>query len=212
MLSVIIVAAGSSRRMGFDKLIAPLNGKPVLAHSVETFLKADFVSEVILVSTPERFAKITINDSKLKLTPGGQDRHDSVANGLAEVSEESQYIAVHDGARPYITLEQISRTLEAAKLHQAAASATRITDTVKRSSTENFVTESICRENLWAMETPQIFNTSLLKKAYDHIAKSGALVTDEVSALEMIETPTYLVENFTSNKKITFPQDLGLNQ
>ena len=208
MLSVIIVAAGSSQRMGFDKLIAPLNGKPVLAHSVETFLKADFVSEVILVSTPERLTKITINDSKLKLTHGGKDRHDSVANGLTKVSEKSQYIAVHDGARPYITLEQISRTLEAAKQHQAATSATRITDTVKRSTPENFVTESICRKNLWAMETPQIFNANLLQQAYEKVTQSGALVTDEVSALEMIGTPTYLVENLTSNKKITFPQDL----
>ena len=209
MLSVIIVAAGSSRRMGFDKLMAPLDGRPVLEHSVQTFLQADYVDEVILVSTPERLAHITVNDNRLKLTPGGKDRHDSVANGLAEVSADSQYIAVHDGARPYITLEQISRTLEAAQQYQAATSATRITDTVKRSSSENFVTESVNREHLWAMETPQIFNAALLKKAYQHVEASGVLVTDEVSALEMIGTPTYLVENLTSNTKITFPQDLG---
>lgn len=208
MLSVIIVAAGNSRRMGFDKLTAALNGKPVLAHSVETFLQSPEVVEVILVSTPERLATITIDSPKLKLTAGGADRHNSVANGIAEVSPDSEYIAVHDGARPYITSEQISRTLEAAKQHQAAASATRITDTVKRSDSENFASEAISRENLWAMETPQIFNTQLLKKAYQHLEESGSLVTDEVSALEFIGTPTYLVENLTPNTKITFPQDL----
>ncbi len=208
MLSVIIVAAGNSSRMGFDKLTAMLNGRPVLAHSVETFLKSPEVSEVILVSTPDRLETITVDSPKLKLTAGGTDRHNSVANGIAAVSPDSQYIAVHDGARPYITQEQISRTLEAAKLHQAAASATRITDTVKRSSSENFASESICRVNLWAMETPQIFNTQLLKKAYQHLEETGSLVTDEVSALELIGTPTYLVENHSSNTKITFPHHL----
>jgi len=208
MLSVIIVAAGNSRRMGYDKLLAPLNDRPVLAHSVETFLQHPDVSEVILVSTPERLAKITISNDKLKLTPGGKDRHNSVSNGIAKVSQLSDFIAVHDGARPYISLEQISRTLEAAKQHQAAASATRITDTVKRSNHENLAIESVCREHLWAMETPQIFNAELLKKAYSHVEKSGSLVTDEVSALELIGTPTYLVENHTPNTKITFPQDL----
>ena len=209
MLSVIIVAAGNSRRMGFDKLTADLNGKPVLAHSVETFLQSPDVTEVILVSSPERLETILVKTPKLKLAPGGKDRHNSVANGIAVVSPNSKYIAVHDGARPHITLEQISRTLEAAKLHQAAASATRITDTVKRSNSKNFAVESICRENLWAMETPQIFNTELLKKAYLHVEESGSLVTDEVSALELIGIPTHLVENNTPNTKITFPKDLA---
>lgn len=208
MLSVIIVAAGSSQRMGFDKLMTPIQGKPVLAYSVEAFLDSPHVTEVILVSTQERFDKLAINVPKLKLTSGGKNRHDSVANGIAATSEKSAFIAVHDGARPYISREQIRRTLEAAQKYGAAASATRITDTVKRSNPENFAVESISRDHLWAMETPQIFSSELLKKAYSHIAESGQLVTDEVSALELTGTPTYLVENLEPNSKITFPQDL----
>ena len=208
MLSVIIVAAGSSQRMGFDKLMAPLHGKPVLSHSVNAFLQSPDVAEVILVSTKERFNELAISNNKLKLTSGGENRHDSVSRGITAVSAGAKFIAVHDGARPFISQEQIHRTLEAAQKHGAAASATRITDTVKRSNAENFAIESVSRDHLWAMETPQIFNADLLKKAYQHIEKSGALVTDEVSALELIGTHTYLVENHTPNTKITYPQDL----
>ncbi len=208
MVSVIIVAAGTSQRMGFDKLMAPLHGIPVLAHSVQIFLKSPLVSEVILVSNQARFDQLAIKDDRLKLTSGGKNRHDSVSHGIEAVSADSLFIAVHDGARPFITLEQIHKTYEAAKIHGAAASATRITDTVKRSNADQFVTESICRDHLWAMETPQIFKAELLKKSYLHIAQTGQLVTDEVSALELIGIPTYLVENLTSNTKITFPHDL----
>lgn len=210
MLSVIIVAAGTSQRMGFDKLMAPLHGKPVLAHSVDAFLRSPYVSEVILVSTQERFNQLAIDDSRLKLSHGGINRHDSVSLGIKAVSDDAKFIAVHDGARPFISLEQINRTYEAARKYGAAASAARITDTVKRSNTENFAIESICRDNLWAMETPQIFNADLLKKAYLYIEESEILVTDEVSALELIGTPTYLVENHTHNIKITYPQDLAI--
>jgi 2-C-methyl-D-erythritol 4-phosphate cytidylyltransferase len=208
MLSVIIVAAGSSQRMGFDKLMASLNGKSVLAHTVNAFLQSSAVSEIILVSTEERYYQLGITDSRLKLTSGGKNRHDSVSRGIAAVAKEAEYIAVHDGARPFISQDQINRTIEAAKKYGAATSAAKITDTVKRSNTENFVIESISRENLWAMETPQIFKSDLLKKAYLFIDQNNLQVTDEVSALELINIHTYLVENLTPNTKITYPQDL----
>ncbi len=210
MLTVIIVAAGSSHRMGFDKLMAPLNGKPVLYHTVHAFLNLDEVTDVILVTDQDRFNQLAIDSPKLRLIPGGADRHNSVANGIAAVASDCRYIAVHDGARPLISAEQILRTLAAAQKHQAATSARRITETVKRSNNENFATESVCRDNLWLMETPQIFAAQLLRSAYQHIEKSNLLVTDEVSAVEQIGIPTYLVENTTQNLKITYPQDLEL--
>jgi len=208
MFSVIIVAAGSSRRMGFDKLMAPLHGKPVLAHSVDTFHACDAVEEIIIITTKDRFKTLSIDHPSIKFAEGGENRHDSVANGIATVSSNASCIAVHDGARPYITQAQILKTLEAAKQHGAATSAHRITDTVKRSSPDNFVKESISRENLWAMETPQIFQAELLRKAYSHISNAQTLVTDEVSALEKIGIQTYLVENPSPNTKITYPKDL----
>jgi len=212
MLSVIIVAAGSSNRMGFDKLMAPLGEKPVLWHTIHAFLDAEYVTEVILVSTQSRFEELAIQSPKLKLASGGKDRHNSVANGIAMVSEGSSMIAVHDGARPLISKMQISRVLEAAQLHGAATSARKVTETVKRSDNEQFSKESIDRENLWLMETPQIFQASKLREAYAQIEQSGKLVTDEVSALENIGTATFLVENtsLTQNIKITYPHDLKM--
>lgn len=212
MLSVIIVAAGNSNRMGFDKLMAPLAGKPVLSHTVQVFLDAENVSEVILVTNKDRFDTLSIHSPKLKMATGGKDRHDSVANGLSLVSQESNMIAVHDGARPLISKMQITQVLEAAQKYGAATSARRITETVKRSDDNQLSKESVSRKNLWLMETPQIFLASKLHQAYAEIQKSGELVTDEVSAMEHIGIETFLVENTSlrQNLKITYPHDLKM--
>mgnify|MGYP006113923167 CR=1 FL=1 len=109
-----------------------------------------------------------------------------------------------------ISQQQISTTLQAAQQHKAATSARRITDTVKRADEEQCIKESVDRENLWAMETPQIFSKDLLLDAYLKVEQAQNVVTDEVSALELIGIRTYLVPNSTPNLKITFPEDLAL--
>lgn len=212
MLSAIVVAAGSSRRMGFDKLMAPLAGAPVLEHSINAFVLSDAVNEVIVVCPEQRFTKLKIiqNGTLIKRVDGGENRHNSVSNGLDALDSTCTWVAVHDGARPLISQQQIHATLESAQLHKAATSAKRITDTVKRSDSEQCIKESVDRENLWAMETPQIFSKDLLLQAYHEVEEAQDLVTDEVSALELIGVHTYLVPNSTPNLKITFPEDLAL--
>jgi 2-C-methyl-D-erythritol 4-phosphate cytidylyltransferase len=212
MLSAIVVAAGSSRRMGFDKLMAPLAGAPVLEHSVNAFIHSDAVSEVIVVCPEDRFKQLelTQNGTTIKRVDGGVDRHNSVSNGLNALAPDCTWVAVHDGARPLISQQQISATLQAAQQHKAATSARRITDTVKRANAEQCIKESVDRENLWAMETPQIFSKDLLLEAYLKVEQAQNVVTDEVSALELIGIRTYLVPNSTPNLKITFPEDLAL--
>lgn len=212
MTSVIIVAAGSSRRMGFDKLMAPLKGAPVLQHTVNAFIHSEDISEVILVCPQERFDALALDDNgtTIKRVDGGADRHNSVSNGLKALDSTSQWVAVHDGARPLISSQQISATLQAANEHKAATSARRVTETVKRATPDDLISEPVDRENLWLMETPQIFDKSLLLDAYQSVEKDNALVTDEVSALERIGVRTYLVSNPTPNLKITFPEDLQL--
>ena len=211
-LVAIIVAAGSSRRMGFDKLLTPLFGKPVLQHSIETFLNSSEVSEVIVICPQERFNQLSLPFSQKPVfrVDGGSDRHDSVAAGLARLSPDTDYVSVHDGARPQITCQQITRVFQAALTNQSAASARRITETVKRATPEGIVTESVNRENLWLMETPQIFKASLLLDAYAEVKKSGHRVTDEVSAMELIGHPTQLVTNPGPNPKTTFPEDIAM--
>lgn len=210
--SAIIVAAGSGRRMGFDKLMAPLCGKPVLRHSIDAFLKVENLDCLILVTDVTRYEATTcdIQDDRLRRADGGNERHDSVAAGLALVPPTSRLIAVHDGARPLIQPQQIRRCLQIAEQSGAASSAHRITDTLKRSDDQQRATSSINREMLWAMETPQIFEHGLLKTAYRKIINENALVTDEVSAVEKSGISTHLVENTYPNPKITFPQDLPL--
>lgn len=211
-LSAIIVAAGSSRRMGFDKLLAPLAGKAVLQRSIEAFLNSDDVREVIVVCPQDRFDELQLeNTSKpIHRIDGGVDRHDSVAAGLAAISENSTYVSVHDGARPLISLDQIAKVYRVAIDHNNATSARPVTETIKRADKNGIVTDSVDRENLWLMETPQIFKTELLVKAYAEVQKNGERVTDEVSAMELIGQPTHLVSNDSPNLKITYPQDIQL--
>ena len=208
--TAIIVAAGSSQRMGFDKLLAPLAGKPVLQHSIEAFVHCDEVTEIIVVCPEERFDALDLEFSNKIITrvEGGKDRHDSVAAGLAQLAGGTEYVAVHDGARPLISSEQIARVLQSAVEHGGATSARPITETVKRADADGRAIESVCRDNLWLMETPQIFKAELLTDAYRVVQLKGERVTDEVSAMELTGYFTTLVANAGPNPKITYPQDI----
>lgn len=213
-LAAIIVAAGSSRRMGFDKLLAPLGGLPVLQRSIDAFARCQEVSEIVVVCPKERYDALGVcyNGKLVRRIDGGHDRHDSVAAGLSLLADydesELSYIAVHDGARPLICGSQISRVYHDAKQHRCSASARPITDTVKRANSDHFAIEAVDREQLWLMETPQIFQSDLLKQAYCSVLSSGARVTDEVSALELIGHSTHLISNPSPNPKITYPHDI----
>ncbi|NCF92659.1 MAG: 2-C-methyl-D-erythritol 4-phosphate cytidylyltransferase [Verrucomicrobiaceae bacterium] len=214
--AAILVAAGQSRRMGFDKLFAELGSTPVLAHSLRTFQKAGCIDEIIVVTSNDKLSMIAdwTNDHGLtKLTrviPGGSLRHLSVMEGLKAVHPKTKFVAVHDGARPLLAVSDLERCCKLAKTHGAAACARRITDTVKRVDGNHRVTGSVDRTNLWAMETPQIFDLQLLMNAYDFVCTQNALVTDEVSAAELLGEAVHLSENLKPNLKITFPQDLEL--
>lgn len=198
--------------MGFDKLMAPLAGDPVLKHTANAFIQSEDVAELILVCPEERFDELELleNGTAIKRVDGGADRHNSVSNGLAALDDNSSFVAVHDGARPLISQEQIAATLAAAMKHKAATSARRVTETVKRADADQCISEAVDRENLWLMETPQIFDKALLLEAYRKVEADNTLVTDEVSALQLIGTKTFLVPNPTPNLKITFPEDLAL--
>jgi 2-C-methyl-D-erythritol 4-phosphate cytidylyltransferase len=217
MVSAIIVAAGRGRRMGFDKIMAPLHGKPVLYWSFLAFQQCPEVDEIIAVtredSIPqvEKLAAAEKFDKVRKIVAGGAERHLSVWNGLQVVeSEGCEYVAIHDGARPLVTPKLISECLALAEKHGAACCAAPIPDTVKRSSYEQLVTESVDRQNLWAMQTPQIFSSGLILQAYASLMAHNELVTDEVSAIQKIGKRVALLENEDYNFKITFPRDLPL--
>ncbi|MES2661267.1 MAG: 2-C-methyl-D-erythritol 4-phosphate cytidylyltransferase [Verrucomicrobiota bacterium] len=209
--SAILVAAGSSRRMGFDKLSAELGGVPVLRKTLEAFLAAESIAEIVVVCPEERWELLGENFSKpVKRVDGGAQRQDSVMAGLSALSLGSMLVAVHDGARPLVSPEDIDRCVRAASENRAAALARRVTETLKRSDAVDFSTEGVSREHLWFMETPQVFEIPLLMDAYAEVTARGLAITDEVSALEVIGVGVKLVESTHPNLKITTPADLAL--
>jgi len=208
--AAIIVAAGSSRRMGFNKLLAPLGGEPVLRRTLGTFEACPEISEIILVTGEEvaAVAKGWEIPKLARLVPGGAERHFSVKSGIDAISPDCDLVAIHDGARPLIAVEQITRCIDAARAKVAVTCARRITETMKRADDLGRITASIDRENAWIMETPQVFHREVIVRAYEAVLRDGLLVTDEVSAVQHLGEPVYVVENATANPKITLPGDI----
>ena len=207
--AAIIVAAGSSRRAGFDKLLAPLHGVKVLERSIRAFASCREITEIVVVCPEERFHAINGADLETEIpvtrVDGGAERHESVQNGLAALLYTPEFVAVHDGARPLITVEQISRCIQTAREYGAAASAHPVTDTLKRADKERFtIPEQVERDGLWCMETPQVFQYPLLLDAYVEVTERNIQVTEEVTA-----HPTRLVHNHEPNPKITWPEDIS---
>jgi len=215
MLTAIIVAAGSSQRMGFDKLFALLHGRPVLSHSIAAFENCAAVRDIILVGRAERLGEYerlvaAENFGKVgAIIPGGARRQDSVLRGLERLGAETDFVAVHDAARPLVRPALIEEILRAAQLHGGAASGAAVCDTLKRVDREQIVKGGVDRTNLVAVETPQIFRRDLLQKGYAAVFAAGLEVTDEISALDQIEGTVMIVPNEEPNLKITFPADLA---
>jgi 2-C-methyl-D-erythritol 4-phosphate cytidylyltransferase len=216
MLSAIIVAAGSSRRMGFDKLFAIIAGKPVIAHAINAFEQANSVAEIIVVAGEDRHDEIRkiSHDRSFKkvrsIITGGERRQDSVRAGLENLSRDARYVAVHDAARPLVRSEQIERVFEQCRVHGSAALAEPISDTLKRADVDLMVTASVDRHQLCAMQTPQIFERVLIEEAYRVVFANKVSVTDEVSAVERLGRKVFLVPTEDFNFKITYPRDLAL--
>jgi len=215
MLTAIIVAAGSSERMGFDKLFALVSGKPIIAHTIAAFERTSCVEEIILVGRADglgELRKIIGQPTKVKqIVAGGAERSDSVRAGLDHLNLKSDFVAVHDAARPMITPEKITRVFDVCRTTGgAAALAEPINDTLKRADLDLAVKESVDRDGVYAMQTPQVFARKLLEEAYRLVAKKNVSVTDEVSAVELLGCKVVLVPNHDFNFKITYPRDLPL--
>ena len=200
--------------MGFDKLFAPIAGKSVVEHAIEAFEIAESVKEIIVVARKDRlreFEDTLRSKTKVhRVIAGGEHRQDSVRAGLQSLGENVKYVAVHDAARPLVTPEQIERVFEQSRAHGAAALAEPVTDTLKRADKELHVTESVDRHQLYAMQTPQIFERALLEEAYRAVFVEKLSVTDEVSAVERLGRKIVLVPADDFNFKITYERDLRL--
>ncbi|MDX2227974.1 MAG: 2-C-methyl-D-erythritol 4-phosphate cytidylyltransferase [Verrucomicrobiae bacterium] len=216
MITAVIVAAGSSRRMGFDKLFTPLLGRPVIAHTLENFQNCAAIDEIAVVTRPERFTdfedlkKQFSLDKVRHLVEGGAERQDSVLAGVKTARNRAELVAIHDGARPLCTPEMIEKTIGPARSHGASVAACKIVDTLKEADDRMGITRTVDRSRLWAVQTPQTFRTELILRAYETVMARGVTVTDDTAAVELLGEPVVLVDTGRANLKITTPEDLVL--
>ena len=200
--------------MGFDKLFAVIAGEPVIAHPIRAFERATSVGEIVVVAREDRHDEIRkISRDRgfkkvLSIVPGGERRQDSVRAGLDRINRDAKYVAVHDAARPLITPKQIERAFAQCRVHGAAALAQPVNDTLKRANADLLVVGSVDRHQIYAVQTPQIFERKLLEDAYRAVYAENILVTDEVSAVERLGYKVALVLDDDFNFKITYPRDL----
>ena len=210
----VIVAAGSASRMGgIDKVMAPLRGEPMIVRTVRTFQNCDAISEIVIVTREDLILPITglcREYGKVKaVVRGGSSRQESVNLGLNALSDKIKLAAIHDGARPLISWEVIDRSVRAANSYGAAAPAIPVKDTIKV-VTGGVVKNTPDRATLFAVQTPQVFDIDLLRGALKQAEITGAQVTDDCSAVELMGMSVKIVEGDERNLKVTTPMDLKI--
>ncbi|HZL88851.1 MAG TPA: 2-C-methyl-D-erythritol 4-phosphate cytidylyltransferase [Pirellulaceae bacterium] len=215
--AVILPAAGKSSRFRdqhYKKPFVPLENRPVWLHAAEKFTGRDDVKQTLLVISPEDReafqSKIGANAALLgiEIVDGGAERADSVANALARVQSDIDFVAVHDAARPCLADEWIDSVFAAAVKSGAAILATPISGTLKRVTTERTVQETVSRDGLWEAQTPQVFRRQLLVDAY---ARRGTFpATDDAQLVERLGQKITIVPGSSMNLKITTKEDLRL--
>ncbi|MBQ3865604.1 MAG: 2-C-methyl-D-erythritol 4-phosphate cytidylyltransferase, partial [Clostridia bacterium] len=198
---------------GISKPLYPLNGKPCIAYSLAAFGACQEIGEIVLVVRPEdedgiREAADQVKINKpLKIVHGGKTRQESVQNGFLAIDPKADLVAIHDGARPLITPEAISLVLRDAIRHGAATFAARVTDTVKRAGDGLFIAETLDRDELFLVKTPQIFLTDLYRVSLALAQKNGLSVTDDNALAENAGFKVKLTLVDEDNDKLTVPSD-----
>ncbi len=214
MVSAVIVAAGSSRRMGgTDKLASLLAGETVIARSIRAFQECEDISEIVLVlrKGAERSALEGASgcDKVSRIVHGGSTRTESSRAGVMACDPKAEIILIHDGARPLVTKEVIRRAVEGARKYGAAVPVTPVTDTIKVGK-DGFADSTPDRANLFAAQTPQAFRAELIKAGLQNARDKGLSLTDDCAAVEKLGMRVKLVEGDPCNRKITLPADLAL--
>lgn len=212
----VIVAAGSASRMGgIDKVMAPLNGEPMIVRTVRAFQNCDAISEIVVVTREDLILPITSlcaqMDKVQAVVAGGSSRQESVHLGLNALSGKCKLAAIHDGARPLISWQVIDRVVRAANTYGAAAPAIPVKDTIKV-VLGGIVKETPDRAALQAVQTPQVFDFDILRGALKKAKQDGAQVTDDCSAVERMGMAVKIVEGEERNLKVTTPLDLKIAQ
>lgn len=214
LCSAVIVAGGKATRMeGVDKILTPLGGEEVILHALRPFQDSDLVGEIVIVAREDLMVPIGDLcrrkgiDKVRRVVKGGDSRAESVLAGLRAADPQAALLAIHDGARPFVTKQIVEETIRAARQCSAAAPAIPVKDTIKRAR-DGVVTETPDRAELFAVQTPQVFDADLIRTALGKAIQEGAALTDDCSAVERLGFPVHLVPGSEENIKITTPRDL----
>lgn len=214
-IGVIIASAGQSKRLGHNKVLMELAGKPVLLFSLEKFLRLDSLSELVIVIRPQDeedvrsiLSKTGFTHPSIKIIHGGKERQDSVYTGLKALTS-SEIVAVHDGARPFVSFELINRLIKEAEVYSAVIPALPVKETIKIVK-DGYVESTPQRELLWSVQTPQVFRYGVLIEAYEKAYRDGFYGTDDASLVERLGYKVKVVEGEYTNLKITTREDLLL--
>lgn len=205
--ALIFLSGGKGLRMASStpKQYLPLKDKPLVLHSLKVFQSMDEIKEIIIVCAPN-YSSIFGNGFQFA-SPGAR-RQDSVWNGLQQVSREAELICIHDGARPFIQKKEILEVLKCAQKHGASALGTPIPYTIKKCDPTRKVEDTISRESLWQMQTPQVVRRDLLEEGFAKARKENLTVTDDVALAELVKGSVQIVPGSVKNLKITTPLDL----
>lgn len=214
--SAIIVCAGNSTRMkGVNKQFLTLKGIPVAGHSMLAFEKCESISEIIIVAKETDIDEMKKIAEKLsvtkvsKIVAGGSTRQESVINGLRQVSKDTKFIAVHDGARPLVMPEFIEKTIADARVFGGATLGVPVKDTIKVVS-DNLITDTPHRPSLYITQTPQVFKKTVYYDGIDFALEHGLDFTDDCQLVEAVGIKVYMTEGNYTNIKITTPEDIKI--
>ena len=213
--SVVVVAAGSSQRMGRDKLFLEIDGMPVIAHTLMALDASDAVDEIVVVTRQEKLEDIGhivegygIN-KVTKIVIGGDNRTQSALAGVSETDPKAKIIAIHDGARPFVTHEVIREVIHQAVLHHAACPGVPVKDTI-RIAEKSVAVQTPDRANVFAVQTPQAFSADIIKAALTAAVRDEKSYTDDCAAVEAMGVKVHIAPGDEDNIKITTALDLPL--
>ena len=220
MTSVVIVSAGRGSRMKADinKQFLKLQNKEVIAHTIDKFYNNENIGEIIVVVREDEaeFFKINIIEKygykNIKIAFGGSERQDSVYNGLKMVDENCKIVLIHDGARPFVNNETIDSAIESAKENKCVIVGVPVKDTIKVIDENNNVCDTPDRSTLWSIQTPQVFDYSLIMKAHEKAREDNYYGTDDSMLMEYFGQKVKVVEGSYNNIKITTTEDLKIGE
>lgn len=220
MNGVVIVAAGTGSRMKKDinKQFIKLKNKEIVAHTIEKFYNSENIDDMVVVirEDEEEYFNKNIKEkygfTNIKVAHGGNERQDSVFNGIKMLKKECDVVLIHDGARPFVTEDIIKRSINKANEHNAIVVGVKVKDTIKVVSDNGNIVDTPNRSYLWSVQTPQVFKYDIITKAYEDAYNNNYYGTDDAMLVERIGYNVKMIEGSYNNIKITTQEDLEFGE